>query len=134
MTDQVFVDSSALFAVIDREGRFHDRAARYWSSTAARGLSHVTNQAVAIEASSLIANRMTFDEVRALHDDLLPPITLLQVSDSEWMRATTAYLASGNTSVSLVDRLSFAFMREHGIEQAFAFDRHFEREGFRLVA
>jgi predicted nucleic acid-binding protein len=44
-----------------------------------------------------------------------------------------ALLATGARDVSLVDRVSFALMRSAEIVEAFAFDRHFEHEGFTLV-
>jgi len=34
--------------------------------------------------------------------------------------------------LSLVDCASFVVMRRYGIEEAFAFDEDFEKEGFRL--
>ena len=40
-------------------------------------------------------------------------------------------LASRKRSVSLVDCVSFAFMRRHAIKTAFAFDRHFLNQGFK---
>jgi hypothetical protein len=43
-------------------------------------------------------------------------------------------VSSGHESTaSLVDRVSFDFMREHEIRTAFAFDRDFVREGFTLL-
>ena len=36
--------------------------------------------------------------------------------------------------ISLVDAASFVVMRASGIEQAFAYDRHFRTAGFRLVS
>lgn len=37
-------------------------------------------------------------------------------------------------TVSFVDRVSFAFMREHALTQAFAYDRHLAREGSTALA
>ena len=44
------------------------------------------------------------------------------------------YLAALRRRLSFVDWVSFVLMREAGLEQAFAFDRDFAAEGFRLVA
>ena len=46
-------------------------------------------------------------------------------------RAVDALEDAGRT-VSLVDQVSFLVMRAHGIDEAFAFDRHFASAGFRL--
>lgn len=40
---------------------------------------------------------------------------------------------SGRGDPSLVDAVSFELMRAEGIEEAFAIDPDFEREGFSLV-
>lgn len=35
--------------------------------------------------------------------------------------------------LSLVDAVSFVVMKQRGLDEAFAFDPHFEQEGFSLV-
>jgi predicted nucleic acid-binding protein len=71
--------------------------------------------------------------VRRLLDDLLPVIGVHFVDQDLHRQGVAGLLASGARSVSLVDRVSFAFMRGEGIADAFAFDEHFPREGFALV-
>ena len=48
-------------------------------------------------------------------------------------RALDLLLDRGDASLSLVDAVSFLVGREAGVDRAFAFDRHFEREGFAPV-
>ncbi len=43
----------------------------------------------------------------------------------------TALIAAGNRSLSLVDWTSFELMRDEGLNQAFAFDDVFNRQGFK---
>ncbi|MGE3842819.1 MAG: hypothetical protein AB7I50_14680 [Vicinamibacterales bacterium] len=40
----------------------------------------------------------------------------------------------GKSHLSLVDAVSFVAMLRAGLSHAFAFDRHFEHEGFSIVA
>ena len=47
--------------------------------------------------------------------------------------ATSAFLAAGRRSQSLVDWVSFELMRRRGIDTAFAFDRDFVAEGFQTI-
>jgi len=42
-------------------------------------------------------------------------------------------LAANRRQLSLVDCVSFAAMRESGIEHYFAFDEHFDEQGFTMV-
>jgi predicted nucleic acid-binding protein len=47
--------------------------------------------------------------------------------------AVAGLLAAGRRQLSLVDCASFAVLRAEGQREAFAFDRHFQEEGFRLL-
>ena len=49
-------------------------------------------------------------------------------------RALDKWLERGSSQVSLVDTVSFLVMREKGISDVFAFDRHFEAEGFTCLS
>jgi predicted nucleic acid-binding protein len=42
-------------------------------------------------------------------------------------------LERGDRSLSLVDTISFLVMQRDGAHEAFAFDSHFEDEGFSIV-
>ncbi len=48
-------------------------------------------------------------------------------------RAIAARLAGGSPRVSLTDWASFEVMRDRSVLRAFAFDRHFQDQGFLLV-
>jgi uncharacterized protein len=99
----VFVDTSAIYALLDRSDANHAR----WP--------------------------LAMDAVRRLLDDLLPVLRLHFVGQELHGAATAALLASGSPDVSLVDRVSFELMRRSGITEAFAFDRHFQEQGFTLL-
>ena len=47
--------------------------------------------------------------------------------------AHTLWLSLGRKKVSVVDCISFITMRHHKVQTAFAFDRHFEEQGFEIV-
>jgi predicted nucleic acid-binding protein len=88
---------------------------------------------VVVETVALIQVRLGVAAVRRLIDDLLPVIGVHSVERDLHRQGVAGLLASGARSVSLVDRVSFAFMRAEGIREAFAFDEHFRREGFAVV-
>lgn len=124
----VFVDTSALYAVLDRSDGEHRAAALAFSTL--RDASPVTHNYVLVESIALTQARLGLEAVRRLLDDLLPAITVEWVGVELHGRAAAALLASDRHSVSIVDRVSFAFMREHSLTCAFAFDDDFAREGF----
>jgi predicted nucleic acid-binding protein len=70
------------------------------------------------------------EAVAALRDDLAPVLAIEWVDRAMHEQALAAAITSSRRAVSLVDRVSFELMRRIGLEEAFAFDADFEREGF----
>jgi predicted nucleic acid-binding protein len=126
----VFVDTSALHALLDADDENHARAGATWEELQAHDESLVTSSYVLCETSALIQRRLGVVAVRDLHQHLLPLIDVRWVDESVHMAATEALLAANRRSLSLVDCASFVLMRRHGIRRAFAFDRHFREQGF----
>ncbi len=83
-----------------------------------------------VETVALTQNRLGTVALRRLCSDLLGVVELSWVDRELHQAALAALLASSARSVSFVDYVSFAFMRERGIDEAFAFDQHFARQGF----
>jgi predicted nucleic acid-binding protein len=128
----LLVDTSALYALIDRDDLNHQSARTFWS-----GLSDeetpVTHNYVLVETCELVRRRLGIDAVQALVDDLLQPISTLIVDEQLHQTAVAAMIASRRRDVSLVDRVSFEVMRRLGLTSAFAYDPHFADFGFRAL-
>ena len=127
----VFVDTSAIYALLDRSDTNHVAAAATLPALRDRGL--LTHSYVVVESVAILQNRLGMAAVRRLVDDLLPAFDVRFVTPELHGTAVAALLASGSPDVSLVDRVSFEFMRGAGMTDALAFDRHFEQAGFALV-
>lgn len=130
----VFVDTSAIYALIDQEDGNHD-AALEWLDHARREADAilVTHNYVVIESVALVQSRLGIPAVRNLIDGLLPVINIHFVDENLHGSATRAFLASAKRKLSLVDWISFEMMRDRSISQAFAFDRDFAAQGFKIV-
>lgn len=126
----IFVDSSALYALLDADDANHAAAARAWQTWLHEETSFLATNYVLVEVTALVQRRLGSAAVRELHESIVP---VLQV---EWVDATAhelamrTMIASGHRGVSLVDAVSFDVMRRRGIPAAFTFDRHFEDERF----
>lgn len=129
-----FVDTSALYALLDRGDASHSEAARVWRLLLERDESLVTTNYVVVECAALVQRRLGMEAVRALVDDVLPVIRVVWVDSQLHDAACTAMLAAGKPHVSLVDWTSFEFMRRQGARRAFAFDDDFWALGFEPVA
>ncbi len=128
----IFIDTSALLALLDRDDAFHDAAA-----TVLRGPGGdsriLTHEYVLVEATAIAQRRLGLGAVRHLTDDLLPLAEIAWVDERLHAEAREALLAAGRRGVSLVDWTSFIVMRRHGVRRAFTFDQDFAEEGFEIV-
>lgn len=134
MNGWVFVDTSALYALLDADDDRHAEAAWGWErlledmeSGRRRGITHY---GVVVETSALVQRRLGMQAVGALHDSVLEVLVVEDVDTDLHGRALAAMLAAGRRNVSLVDWTSFELMRAKGITHALAFDDDFTERGF----
>jgi predicted nucleic acid-binding protein len=129
---QIFIDSSALYALVVRTDRFHTRA-----RTALEALppdeTIVTHNYALTETIQLLQSRVGAAAVRDLHENVTPGMTVMWIEPRWHDEALAAVIGRGARSPSFVDSVSFTLMRRSGIARALAFDRHFADEGFELV-
>jgi predicted nucleic acid-binding protein len=129
MAQRVFVDTSALLALLDEDDRFHREAAETLRAIGPAA-ELVTHNYVHVEALALARRRLGGAAVSRLVNELLPRLATIWVDEALHAVALAA-VRTGMGSISLVDRASFEVMRREGIDQAFAFDADFEAQGFR---
>jgi predicted nucleic acid-binding protein len=128
----VFVDTSAVYALLDAGDSNHERALR--ATARLLGKELVTHSYVVVELVLLVRRRLGADAAARLIDEVLPAIEVTDVDASLRSRALVAFRAATGSAVSLVDRTSFEFMRQRGIRRAWAMDSDFATEGFELEA
>ncbi len=128
----VFVDTSAIYALLDRSDDAHAQALRARDRLIGDDL--VTHSYVLAETISLVRRRLGPDATARLMDEFLPALRIMDVDDALRSRATVAYRDTVSSAVSFVDRTSFEFMRQLGITRAFAMDSDFSSAGFVLAS
>jgi predicted nucleic acid-binding protein len=126
----VFLDTSALYAVLDRGDDQHQAAAGGWLALLDEGRPLLTSNYVIVETAAVVQHRLGIEAVRAFHDDVLPLVSVHWVGEDEHAAAMAALLTAGRRRLSLVDCTSFEVMRRRGIRRAFAVDPHFAEQGF----
>lgn len=129
---RTFVDTSALYALLDEDDRNHQAAAG-WLATAEVADVLVSHSYVVVETAALVQRRLGAAAVRTLFDALIPAMSIVHVDEALHGRAVAAFLAGLRRQVSFVDWLSFQLMRDAELDRAFAFDNDFAREGFATV-
>jgi predicted nucleic acid-binding protein len=125
----LFVDTSALYALMDRDDLNHSNAAQFWNQLSPAE-SLFTHNYVLVETSALVQRRLGVEALRVLIDELTLPISTVFVDRMVHEAAVSGVLGAQLRQLSLVDMVSFEVMRRAGIRAAFAFDDHFARFGF----
>ena len=126
-----FVDTSALFAFLDRSDARH-RDAVEWLSQTSSDENLVTHSFVMVETSALVQRRLGTPALRTFHADVSARLEVETVATSLYEAGVIALLAAAS-HVSLVDHVSFEQMRRRGLRRAFAFDVDFATAGFETV-
>ncbi len=127
-----FVDTSALFALLDREDENHPRATGVFPGLL-RDEDLVTHNYVLLESTALVHRRLGPLAVRALLEELVPVLRVVWVDEELHRAGASAFLAAVRRHVSFVDWVSFEVMRRWRLERAFAFDEDFAEQGFRTI-
>jgi predicted nucleic acid-binding protein len=129
-----FVDTSALYAVLDAADPNHAAASAAWRRLIDEREPLVTTSYVMVETVGLVQSRHGFAPARRVMEDVAPAFDIVWIDAALHATAVAAWLAAARGSLSLVDCASFAAMRLRGIRQAFAFDEHFVEQGFARVS
>ncbi|GAG03993.1 unnamed protein product [marine sediment metagenome] len=126
----VFVDTSAFYAVLSRSDSNYEKAVQDWNNLIDnQSVRFCTSNYVVVETCALVRNRLGYDAMRGFVDSLLPLAAVLWVDQKAHAAATAAMIAHGKNGPSLVDCSSFELMREGGITKALAYDKHFAAQG-----
>ena len=128
----VFVDTSALLALLDADDADHADAVAAWRRLAEEGAPLLSSNYVIVETTAVAQHRLGLDAVRALVREILPLVEIAFIDSAIHEAAIAALLAAGRRQLSLVDCSSFELMRRREVGRAFAFDRHFREQKFTL--
>jgi len=126
----VFIDTSALLALLDDQDVGHAASRCAWVGGIDAGEGFVTSNYVVLESCAVAQRRFGIEAVRTLVDEVLPLVHIEWVAEQDHEAGQTALLTAGRRRLSLVDCVSFAMMRRRGIRRYLAVDRHFAEQGF----
>ena len=98
-----------------------------------RRATMIVTSYVLLETLALLQSRVGLDAARQFDHAFRPQLEVRWVDEGLHERAFRRLEIRGAKRVSLADCTSFVVMEEIGVSSAFAFGRHFEEEGFRLL-
>ena len=131
MKDRVFLDSSAIFAIADKDDDFHQTALNAYTKS-----RHVlTHSVIFLEAFSLISKRIAKHVALDVLDKFRrsPRIETVFVDEflqnAGWQRC----LEFSDKEWDWIDCISFELMERNGVRSALTLDRHFRQAGFNIL-
>lgn len=130
----IFADTSGFFALLVKNDYMHVRAKENFKYFAENNVQLVTSSFVLVETTALLQRRIRMAPVNDFNLKIFPLLEIVWVDDKWYAKAVQRLLAQNKKNVSLVDCLGFEIMETFQIECAFAFDKHFEENGFTMAA
>ena len=130
---RIFIDTSAFYALLDRDDRNHQKGKKAWMEIVGDQPTLVTSNYVLVETFALLQSRLGLEAVRGFQEDVVPIVQVEFVTPEMHRAGTAALLSAGRRGLSLVDCVSFEIMRDSGVKVAFAFDSHFNEQGFDVI-
>src|SRR5438105_4255094 len=131
---QLFVDTSAYFALADRRDENHEVAVRVIHQITRERAELLTTNYVIAETHTLLLNRIGYATALRVIEDLYKSQTrIYRVGEAEERKAFAIVRTYADKEFSLVDAISFATMERFHVTHAFTFDHHFAQYGFLLL-
>jgi predicted nucleic acid-binding protein len=131
---QIFADTSGFIALLDADDVFHPLAAKAWQGYLEQDCMICTSDYVRLETWALIQRRLGAQAALDFADLILPACSILPIEENGFTASVNEWRLARRRSLSLVDVTSFRVMRDQQIMEAFSFDEHFAKEGFKMPA
>jgi predicted nucleic acid-binding protein len=128
---KTYIDTSAILALFVSTDVSHQEAKRLFEHLRSQAAGLVTTSYVLLETYALLGRRLGLAAVRAFREDFSPLLEIVWVDRNLHERGLDLLLARSLRDLSLVDAISFLVIQEERIADVFAFDGHFDQQGFR---
>jgi uncharacterized protein len=131
--EKIFVDTSALYALISTQDQDMKLAVKTWEEALKREDVLFTNNYVLVECFALVQSRLGLEFVRALQTNIVPFLQVDWITEQQHISSVNNVLTANRRQLSLVDCSSFETMRRLGIDKVFTFDEHSREQGFEVI-
>ncbi|MCL4244663.1 MAG: PIN domain-containing protein [Candidatus Dadabacteria bacterium] len=129
MPNKIFVDTSFVIALVNRNDQYHEAAMRLSHNLESASL--ITSSGVLLEIGNGLAKRYRDSAIEIIDLFLSADnIDVLAIDERLFNAGFANYKKYADKNWGLVDCISFAIMSEHGIEEVLTFDYDFEQAGF----
>ena len=129
----VFADTSGLYALLLGSEDGHADIVGAFRNVLTSDRPLRTTSHVLIETIALLQSRIGLEPVRDFDEHVFPLLSVEWVSADLRRRGARRLSTENRRRLSLVDCVSFEFMRQQGISDVLGLDLHFEEAGYRLL-
>lgn len=126
--EKVMIDTSAIYALLDRSDENHEKAKQRLQNLARENAEVLMTNFLVAETHALLLGRLGHQVARLWLKNLAWTIEPVQPKDEE--RAQQIIFTYTDKSFSYADATTFAVMERLAITSALAFDNHFSQYGF----
>jgi len=132
---RVFLDTGYLIALEASDDQHHEEAIRHWRQSVPEISSIVTTTYVFDEVVTFFNSRDHHEKAVEIGGRLIrsPRVEVIQVSEDLFGAGWRRFQDRPDKQYSLTDSISFILMERRGLDEALAFDRHFEQAGYRIL-
>ncbi|HEX9384763.1 MAG TPA: PIN domain-containing protein [Anaerolineales bacterium] len=131
--EKIFVDTSALYALISTQDQKIELAVKTWEDALERGEILFTNNYVLVECFALVQSRLGIEFARALQANIVSFLQVDWIGEQQHASSVNDVFTANRRQLSLIDCSCFESMRRLGIERVFTFDEHFHEQGFKVI-
>lgn len=134
MNNQCIVDTSAIYALVDRTDPNHWRAAHFLKQSTTRGTlllsNHVFDEIMTLTKARLGAHVAVQLGIRLRNSQVLQMIIF---STAEEMHTWRIFSQYHDKAWSYTDCACLAIAQQRDVQKAFSFDHHFAQMGLQIV-
>ena len=131
----LFVDTSAWFALADKSDNYHQKAINIYPGLIKDFDNLITTNFVIAETYILIRRSLGHQAAVIFLESITTSPRIRKIYSDRVLeeKAEDILRKYQDQDFSYTDAVSFAVMKQYGIEQAFSFDEHFNTAGFALI-
>lgn len=135
MARELFVDASAWIALADKSDTFHALAAKIYPQLLTDYQRLITTNLVVAEVYIVVRVELGHAAATAFLESVRDSPRIEKIFSTRAMeeQAETILRKYDDQDFSYADAVSFALMKERGIKEAFAFDKHFLTMSIRCI-
>ena len=135
MASEVFVDTSAFYAMLVRNDEAHERACAYLHDSAKKKRLFVTSDYILDETFTLLRARKLNHLIEGLYNRIIKSeaCTVVWTDQSMFHDAKAYFIKHSDKDWSFTDCHSFCVMKKRKIKNALTKNHHFNQAGFKVI-